>query len=313
MFYSDEYLLADNLTKIESFFKNQMHKDYLSTPKGLLYYGYTVPPNAQSAIVISTGRIESMAKYQELLWELYHNHYAVFIIDHQGQGRSYRHLANKHKGHVNNFSDYAADFAYFNQYVIDKHWQGKKILLGHSMGSAIGYDYLARFEHNYKGAFLSAPMFDIYTKGTPKPIAKLVARLAALFGLQYTYALGQRNYLADDFAVNCLTSSAIRYQHFRRLYEAEPQLQLGGVTYGWLNAVFKFIASLVNLKVTTPLFIASAELDSVVDNVAQYAFTHRQDKAQLKTFVGAKHELFFERDEIRKTVLTDFYQFCERL
>ena len=31
------------------------------------------------------------------------------------------------------------------------------------MGSAIAVDYLANFENSYKGVFLSAPMFDIFT------------------------------------------------------------------------------------------------------------------------------------------------------
>ncbi|NRA81761.1 MAG: alpha/beta fold hydrolase, partial [Pseudoalteromonas sp.] len=234
-------------------------------------------------------------------------------VDHQGQGRSYRHLKNTHKGYVNRFTDYADDFAVFIEKVVHQHWQGKQVLLGHSMGSAIAYDYLSRYQHQFAGAFLSAPMFDIYTKGTPKPVAKLAAKIASLLGLGRSYAFGQRDYLPADFAANELTSSEIRYKLFRELYAAEDDLQLGGVTYGWLNASFDFIASLVDKKVDIPLFIASAEQDTVVDNAAQFALTHRQKQAQLKSYAGARHELLCERDEIRQTILSDFYQFCAEL
>ncbi|MCF7519950.1 alpha/beta fold hydrolase [Pseudoalteromonas sp. L21] len=313
MFYSDEANLTNNTTKINTFFSEQLQQDFLTTRYGTLYYGFAIPQQATTAIIISSGRIESLFKYKELLWELYQNGYAVFIVDHQGQGRSYRLLKNTHKGYVNRFSDYADDFATFNEKVVQTHWQGKQVLLGHSMGCAIAYDFLSRYQHTFSGAFLSAPMFDIYTKGTPKPLAKLAAKIASLIGLGRSYAFGQNNYLPVDFTVNELTSSEVRYKQFRELYLAEPDLQLGGVTYGWLNASFDFIATLVDRKVSIPLFIASAEQDTVVDNAAQFALTHRQKKARLKSYPHARHELLFERDEIRHTVLTDFYQFCDSL
>ena len=313
MFYSDEAHLTINAKQINAFFNQQLKQDFLSTEHGTLYYGFAIPEQAKKAIVISSGRIESLFKYKELLWEFYQNGYAVFIVDHQGQGRSYRHLKNAHKGHVTRFTDYADDFAVFNEQVVNAHWQGQRVLLGHSMGSAIAYDYLSRYTHSFSGAFLSAPMFDIYTKGTPKPIAKLTAKIASQLGLSHRYAFGQTDYLPVDFSVNELTSSEIRYQQFRALYLAEPDLQLGGVTYGWLNASFEFIASLVDRKVDIPLFIASAGRDTVVDNAAQHALAHKQTQAKLKSYPDARHELFFERDEIRQAVLSDLYQFFEAL
>ena len=83
------------------------------------------------------------------------------------------------------------------------------------------------------------------------------------------------------------------------------------MTYGWLNTVFSFIKALDKLSITTPLFIASAENDEVVDNQAQYKLASRHKNTLIKQFKGAKHELFFERDEIRKPLLNSLYKFCE--
>ncbi len=311
MFYSSEAALSDNQAAINEFYNNTLIKGYLNTPAGQLFYAYAKPKQANTAIVISSGRIEALDKYQELLWELYNNNFAVFIVDHQGQGRSYRLLANKHKGYVKDFSDYRRDLQLFNQQIVDSHWQGKKILLGHSMGGAIAFDYLAHYDNNFSGVFLSAPMFDIHTKNTPKPLAKLIANLATLLGFSKSYALGQRDYMPDDFAINCLTSSQTRYASFRQIYQQQPLLQLGGVTYGWLHAAFRFITSLNSLAITTPVFIASAELDEVVDNRAHHLLANKQKNVTVKTFNGAKHELLFERDEIRQPLLADLYAFCE--
>jgi len=49
----------------------------------------------------------------------------------------------------------------------------------------------------------------------------------------------------------------------------------------------------------------------VVNNKAQYSFAKRHAHAKIESFEDAKHELLFERDEIRKPLLTNFYQFCE--
>ena len=121
MFYSSEASLVNNLPNINQFFSEQLQQDFLSTAHGKLYYGYAIPQQAKTAIVISTGRIESLIKYKELLWELYQNGFAVFSVDHQGQGRSYRHLKNTHKGYVNRFTDYAHDFAVFIEKVVHHH------------------------------------------------------------------------------------------------------------------------------------------------------------------------------------------------
>ena len=156
-------------------------------------------------------------------------------------------------------------------------------------------------------------MFDIYTKGTPKPVAKFAARIACLLGFNKLYAFGQTDYLAPTFADNELTGSELRYQLFRQTYHTDSTLQLGGVTYGWLNAVFGFIATIDQQQLTIPLFVASAQCDTVVDNQAQVALVHRQNNAILQTFTGAKHELLFEQDPIRQAVLSRFYQFCDSL
>lgn len=313
MFYSTEQNLLAQQPEISTFFKHSVYKDQLTTDNGKLHYAYVVPEQAKAAVVICSGRIEGLDKYQELIWELQQNNYAVFIIDHQGQGRSYRALANRHKGYVNKFSDYADDFALFDQQIVCKHFQGKKIILGHSMGGAIAFDFLTRFEHDYSGVFLSAPMFDIYTKGTPKPLAKFAARTACLLGFNKFYAFGQTDYLAPAFVDNELTSSEVRYQLFRQTYQTDSVLQLGGVTYGWLNAAFGFMATFEQQQLSIPLFIASAENDTVVDNQAQVELVHRQNNAVLQTFAGAKHELLFEQDSIRQAVLSRFYQFCDSL
>ena len=53
-------------------------------------YAYCIPEQAKHSVLISSGRIESLLKYKEVIYELYRNGFAVFVLDHRGQGLSGR-------------------------------------------------------------------------------------------------------------------------------------------------------------------------------------------------------------------------------
>ena len=53
-------------------------------------YSHCIPKSPRATIVICSGRIESYLKYKEFIYDLYQNGFAVFILDHRGQGLSDR-------------------------------------------------------------------------------------------------------------------------------------------------------------------------------------------------------------------------------
>lgn len=95
-------------------------------------------------VVICPGRIESYVKYAELAYDLFHSGFDVLIIDHRGQGRSGRLLADPHLGHVNRFNDYVDDLAAFWQQEVQPGPWRKRYILAHSMGGAISTLFLQR-------------------------------------------------------------------------------------------------------------------------------------------------------------------------
>ncbi|CAH9056511.1 Lysophospholipase L2 [Pseudoalteromonas sp. CIP111854] len=311
-FYSNSAQLAQHNSAIKQHWLH-CQQGYFNGSNGRLFYAYHIPKTANYSVVIVNGRIESAWKYQELMWELAKNNIAVFTYDHIGQGLSERLLTNPHVGHVTQFSNYADDLNTFITNLVMPQQKGPLFMLSHSMGAAISCDYLSRYPSTISGAFLSAPMFDIYTHNIPYRLATWVAKIACWLGLSKRYAFGQSNYVNTPYHENQLTHCPTRYQRFRALYQSEAELCLGGVSFGWLNQTFRFIANLPDLKIQTPLFIASAEQDEVVNNHAQIRFSHAHPNANLKVFSGAKHELLCEKDEIRHAVLSEFYQFCDSL
>lgn len=277
---------------------------------------------ATQTLVISPGRVEGYLKYQEMAFDLAQLGYKVFIIDHQGQGLSSRLLVNSHKGHVNHYDDYTRDFNQFVTEIVAPKQVGEMSLVCHSMGGAIGLRYLQQYDHPFKRAVFSSPMWGLPTGPVPasilKPMVKSAAWLVKQVEPQSPYFLGNSDYKKVPFLINTLTHSKPRYELFRSIYEDQPDLQLGGITYGWLvasiNALEKAYDELD--KVTIPVLVLQSEKDIVIDNTAQDMFCERLAEVgnacnQNKPVVikGAKHEVFIEKDEIRNKGLSEVLAF----
>ena len=272
-------------------------------------YAYKIPPLATQAIVISSGRIECYLKYQELINEFIDKDFAVFVLDHPGQGLSSRLLKNRHKGHIQDFDNYVECFNQFNLQVVNKQWNGTKYLVAHSMGAAIAYLYLKQYPTEYDKAVFSAPMFGINTGSMPLPVAKMLTYLFNTIGLGNQYCLGHRDYTNKPFQNNQLTSSQVRYKKFRQLYNKTPAIQLGGVTNRWLLQAFKAIKEIHQTIIHTPTLILQAENDTVVCNGGQNDIVQQNKCIKLIQIQGAKHEVLFESDSMRNQALNYLYQF----
>ncbi|NVK56318.1 MAG: alpha/beta fold hydrolase [Alteromonadaceae bacterium] len=276
-------------------------------------YGYCIPDNAQYSVLISSGRIESLLKYKEVIYEFYHNNVAVFIVDHRGQGLSGRISRNPHHGYVDHFDQYVADLSWFIDNVVAPRQRGALNLLCHSMGAAIGALTILAKPACFNRVVFCAPMFGI-RPALPGWMAGLLIGISRLYNaLPGTsgYFFGQRDYHADDFNVNRLTSSQTRYQVFRTLYSEQPHIQLGGVTPQWLSAASKAMWDIEHhaARIDQPVLLFSAENDSVVDNQRQARVAAKMPAAELITVPGAQHEILLERDAIRQPVLARILDF----
>ncbi|WP_448547351.1 alpha/beta fold hydrolase [Thalassotalea fusca] len=277
-----------------------------------------IHPSAKQAIVISPGRAEGYLKYQELVFDLYNNGYSVFIIDHRGQGISQRMLADPHRGYVEDFELYATDLQYFINNIVAQHCSQPPLLLAHSMGSAIALRLMQRYPKLVKAAVLCSPMIAINGNGIPAWLAKLVIlaghRISQLFDSVPWYFFGQGPYKPHTFEDNNLSHSKIRHEIFAQLYQNMPALQIGGVTFQWLQQALAVNKNIIRdaTKLATPLLVFQAGQDTIVSNQAQSEFCQLLAKKtpsvitceQPIVIEGAKHELFFEQDCYRTATLT---------
>ena len=277
-------------------------------------------------LLIVPGRCEGYLKYQELCYDFYHAGYDLYIIDHRGQGISQRLLSQPHKGHVESFDHYSDDLHSFIQTIVKPEAQTKTCLLAHSMGAAISARYLQRFDNQISAAVFASPMIAINSGIIPAPLANLLVKAGLAINNRASknpwYFLGQGDYSPREFSGNPLMHSAVRYQKFIELYQAQPDLQLGGVTFHWLREAIKvnqdIFADLA--KLTTPVTVLQAGADTIVDNKAQDAFCRQLNQlfpgscpgGQAVKITGARHELFFEKDDFRDAALLQAHAWFER-
>lgn len=317
----------------ETDFVDYLEKELISgftptSPKINIHYGFLKPHKhitSKACIVLLPGRGEPFIKYAELMHELSQNGYAVFTLDHRGQGRSSRLLDNPHIGYVDDFQDYVNDAHHcvsevlpnlLRQAGLEPHLP--ILLLCHSMGGAIGSLLLQQYPKLFKKAVLSAPMFGI---NMPLPrfmvalICKSVLSVRERLGLPKRYFWGHADFLVKPFEVNRLTHSRLRYQIFMQLMTDQIDCQLGGVSFDWIYHAIRAMRQIEQhaKKLQTPLLVLRAEKESIVDNKAMNMLLQKIPGAILHSIPNAKHEILFESDSARSEAMTAILEFFEHI
>lgn len=138
-----------------------------------------LPEAAVKAVVqIAHGMAEHGARYERFATFLNNAGYAVYADDHRGHGLTIPEgAAPGHMADEKGWEKAVEDLHLINQEIATRHPKKKIILMGHSMGSFMTQDYLARFGDSISAAALSATNGPAGTLGK---IAQLVSRIEKL-------------------------------------------------------------------------------------------------------------------------------------
>lgn len=311
---SEDNLASKYITIIQPFWlKKVQHGMFEGGGKIDIAYAYVSHPQALGSVVISSGRIESLIKYKEVVYDLFENGYSVFIHDHRGQGLSGRMLTDPQIGYVENFSEYVTDFKLFIDEVVIKKTHHKPHLLCHSMGGAIGFLTILNYPELFQKVVFSAPMFGI-RPALPNWIGNLLLNLHGALNKQTAYFFGQKDYEDQPFAVNELSHSQSRYQIFRQEYQTAPELQLGGVSGHWLKMAIQAMDEIEQNvhRFPIPGLVIQAGADQIVDNKRQSRVVAKMAQTELRVIQGSKHELLEEQDKFRVPCLNAALEFFKK-
>ena len=92
-----------------------------------------------------------------------------------------------------------------------------------------------------------------------------------------------------------------------------PDVAIGGVTFGWLNATFNSIQHMMAdgypESIATPVKIISAGCDEIVSVAAQKNICRRLPNCDLVMIPNALHELLIETDAVLEKFWASFDEF----
>ena len=276
---------------------------------------YSRNDNKRGSVLLLNGRKEFMEKYDETIRELNQRGFNVYSIDWRGQGLSSRMLANRHKGFIKTYDSYLNDLNRFVREIVQPGTAIPLIILSHSMGAHIALRFIHEHPELVDKAVLVSPMIDILTSPLPAWFVRAIARVAVKLGLGHAYIIGSGDYRLEKFKDNRLTSDAERFMDENKAITENPELALGGPTYGWLSATFESIDILTEpdfvKNITTPILIISAGCDRVVSIKAQKTICALLPNCRFTQITGARHEILKETDAIRSIFWDKFDRFAQ--
>lgn len=149
-----------------------------------IHYQSWKADNPRGVIVIAHGLGEHSGRYDNLVKIMQDDGVSFYALDHRGHGRS-----EGKRGHVGSFSEYTEDLKTLFRLVQKENQAVPVILLGHSMGGVIAFQYALKYPQDISGLILSsaglipAGELPIWKKLLAGVLSKIVPSLAMSNGL----------------------------------------------------------------------------------------------------------------------------------
>lgn len=285
-------------------------KTFPCSHEGMMRYASSkAGKTAKGTVLLLPGWGEWIEKYSDVIKEWNERKFHVFILEWRGQGLSSRFLMDRKKTWLPSFDILVDDLdRIFKAELLET----KKIILsGHSMGAHLGlrwYLERGRVHNSMKGVILASMLHAFKTAPFPLWLASMAVKSAAWLGFDQAYMFGQSdfNQAQDDFAANVLTSDEPRFRSMIAMLDEQPQLKVGGLTFGWLAAMLdsmeRLEADLSRGAPRIPYYVFGSSNDPLVETSGFIHVASMLPNCMIRTFDGAKHELSHERDDIRNAV-----------
>jgi lysophospholipase len=286
-----------------------------------IHYGSVFPQRAEppSAVVVCLGGLSEFSeKYYELAHDMLDRGYAFWFIDWQYQGRSGRLAKTPHRRHSDGFDQDVSDlYKLVSDYIKPSAVHPDRgriplIMIGHSMGGNIGLQFLAKYPKYFDCAAFTSPFLGIYNFTWPlRMLATIIYPLIPLLGKMYVF--GGRDW-SETFRKSDggdkFSHDALRDKLHNLWSLADPGLQVGSVTFGWVIKALKSCAALtmpdVAQSIKVPVLIALAGHDTIVDNGPARTFAANLPNGTLIDIEGAHHEILMEDNRYRDQFLGAF-------
>ncbi len=262
----------------------------------------------KGSIFISPGRTESWVNWLEFAYRLNQEGFDLVLVEHRGQGRSFRDPSKKDMGDIDQFETYVNDFNLFVDSTQKLNLPKPFFALGNSMGAAI---LLLGKTEVFDKLLLYVPMFKIQTQPFPYSLAKKLVDWICNWGFGQTYVLGSGPFVAVPFEENKFGASPERYKRDLEIITDFKDRLVGGPSNSWVREsmrVPELISQAAN-NILKPVYILQAEHEFFVDNDYQFEICRKLKFCQIEKIKNSKHVLQMEPDENFEKILTQTLRF----
>lgn len=273
----------------------------------------------RGSILFMPGRGDLYEKYLETLNHLTAQGWNITACDWRGQGASGRLTDSQYVGHIDDFSTWVNDLAFFWRSWVTEN-AGPHIIMAHSMGGHIVARALVDGAIAADGCILSAPMLGM--SGPPLPIAvsHLFAKLMTRIGdpKRPAWKVSEKPGTPIRKRQALLTHDNARYNDEAAWWAQRPELVMGPASWHWVERAYASVRYIHAPgqweKVRTPTLILATRADKLVSYGAIKEAAQRMPNVQLISYgEECAHELLREVDAVRDHALAEidiFLQHC---
>ena len=208
-------------------------------------------------------------------------------------------------GYVRRFSDYQKDVSLFLEQVVLPDTRLPFFMVAHSTGGLIALSMAPELSNRIERMALCSPFVGLGGQSVSPRWIKTVATALTWTGFGGKQ-LGRDN-RERDFDGNPLTSDAERFARNIAIANSHPELFIGRPTARWLYEVMKIMPKVTRqdhlTRITIPTLLLAPVLDTITPYAVQEELSRNFRAAQLIPVIGARHELFQERDIYRAQAL----------
>ena len=259
-------------------------------------YGVAAPPvTSRAQVLILPGYGESAENWFETANQLVDAGYTVWILERDGQGGSGRYSGPRDLGHVPSFApDVAATRALAVSY-IPRDPRQPLVVIAHGAGAIVGLQ-AAEAGMPVDGLVLSAPDF----APPAQPKATVWTSRFGITAVRAPGAVAWNKAGPDAFGLK-QTHDPRRGAIQLSWQAANPDLRMGGPSFGWLGAATAAneAAQAGVAQSGAPTLMLSPGVDSLVESSARTRVCHALPHCTEQRLEGALPALHLEADSFR--------------
>ncbi len=253
-----------------------------------IYYHSWRVDNPRGVILIAHGLGEHSGRYKNLIQIMQEDEVSFYALDHRGHGRS-----EGKRGHISSFTEYIEDLKSLFKLVHKENQTVPIILLGHSMGGVIAYQYALSYPQDISGLILSSagliPAAEV--PGWKQWLATALSKLTP--ALAMSNGLNSNDLSHDQLVVEAYIDDPLVHDRVSSRWFVE-------FTQAGINCLSR--AS----ELTMPLLIIHGANDNIVDSRGskEVMLKASSEQKQLYLFDGLFHETMNEASPEKEKVLS---------